>query len=288
MRSTDRHAWDYASAGWDRHRPLIRTWLESATNRMLDAANLSVGSKVLDVAAGTGDQTLEIAHRVGPTGYVLATDISAPAIELAQANAELAGLTQIQTRVLDAQELGLSGAQFDAVVCRLGLMFCLEPLAALKQIYSSLKKYGCFSGLVFSRPQRNPCVEISLTIALKHAGSAKTVEAQIDELVRPGALLSLGQIDLVRQLMVDAGFSYVNVDPIEAPLRVPSVHDYVSFLRSSASPIIQILAPLCAREQKAAWDEITEQLNMFTVSRDSWVGPNELLLLRATTGKLGH
>ncbi|HLF83900.1 MAG TPA: class I SAM-dependent methyltransferase, partial [Blastocatellia bacterium] len=48
-----------------------------ATELMLDLADVRASSRVLDVAAGTGDQTLFAARRVGPNGYVLATDISA-------------------------------------------------------------------------------------------------------------------------------------------------------------------------------------------------------------------
>ena len=46
-----------------------------ATEMMLDLAEIRLGSRVLDLAAGTGDQTVLVAQRVGPTGYVLATDI---------------------------------------------------------------------------------------------------------------------------------------------------------------------------------------------------------------------
>jgi ubiquinone/menaquinone biosynthesis C-methylase UbiE len=48
----------------------------AATEMMLDWAGVQAGSRVLDVAAGTGDQTLMVARRVGPTGNVLATDDS--------------------------------------------------------------------------------------------------------------------------------------------------------------------------------------------------------------------
>ncbi len=47
------------------------------TERMLDLAGFELGSRVLDVAAGTGEQTLLAARRVGPNGFVLATDILA-------------------------------------------------------------------------------------------------------------------------------------------------------------------------------------------------------------------
>ena len=40
--------------------------------------------RVLDVAAGAGDQTLDIARRVGASGSVLATDLSPAIIDLAR------------------------------------------------------------------------------------------------------------------------------------------------------------------------------------------------------------
>ena len=56
-----------------------KSWLGSATAVMLDLAGVGEGSRVLDVAAGAGGQTLAAAARVGPSGRVLATDV-APAI----------------------------------------------------------------------------------------------------------------------------------------------------------------------------------------------------------------
>ena len=66
-----------------------------ATQMMLDLAEVRSGGRVLDVAAGTGDQTLMAAERVGPTGYVLATDISASMLKLAADTAREAGLTNV-------------------------------------------------------------------------------------------------------------------------------------------------------------------------------------------------
>ena len=78
------HPWDDAAQGWDHHATSIRTWLHGATAAMLDAAQLTRGARVLDIAAGAGDQTLDIAQRIGPGGAVLATDISPRILALAQ------------------------------------------------------------------------------------------------------------------------------------------------------------------------------------------------------------
>jgi predicted methyltransferase len=57
----------------------MREWYAPATRLMLDLARIGPGNRVLDVAAGDGDQSLAAARRVGSSGYVLATD---PAREL--------------------------------------------------------------------------------------------------------------------------------------------------------------------------------------------------------------
>src|SRR5215468_8703096 len=72
-----------AAAGWQRSGVTRAQLLAPLTERMLDLAGVSVGHRVLDVAAGTGEQTLAAARRVGPTGAILATDIAAQMLKLA-------------------------------------------------------------------------------------------------------------------------------------------------------------------------------------------------------------
>jgi hypothetical protein len=90
----------------------------------------------------------------------------------------------------------------------------------------------------------------------------------------------LGKPGLMAQLLETAGFSDIEVRPVAAPFRLPSNRHYLDFVRSSASPIMEILAPLSEPAQMAAWDDMGEQLNVFATPA-GWVGPNELLLCSA-------
>jgi 16S rRNA C967 or C1407 C5-methylase (RsmB/RsmF family) len=76
-KETTHEQWQVAAEPWHRWGPVIGAWLGPATEIMLDLADVLAGSCVLDVAAGAGEQTLTAARRIGPNGYVLATD-SAP------------------------------------------------------------------------------------------------------------------------------------------------------------------------------------------------------------------
>ena len=278
------HVWDKAAQGWNSNAALIRVWLADATVAMLDAAGVKAGDRVLDIAAGAGDQTLDIARRVGQQGYVLATDISPRIIALAQANARQAGMTQVDTRVADAQTLGVSlatsvglaAAPFDAAVCRLGLMFCTRPLDALTGARKALKPGGRLAALVFSQPQQNPCLSIMMSIALRAAGLAPRSPFE------PGTLMSLGQPGLLAQLLHEAGFADIRVTPLTAPFCAPTVRHYVDFVRTSGSPIMEILASLPPATQDDVWRDIEAQLDAFSTPA-GWIGPNELLLLSAAS-----
>jgi SAM-dependent methyltransferase len=274
--TTTGHPWDKAAEGWSRHAALVGEWLHEATSAMIDAARIGPGSRVLDIAAGAGNQTLDIARRVGTTGHVLATDISARSLDLARDKLRAAGLDWVETRVADAQALDLTGSDFDAVTCRLGLMFCRAPLDALRNVRAALKPAGRFSALVFSEPQCNPCIAIIVSTALRHAGLPPPSPGE------PGTLLSLGHPGLLAELLDAAGFVDVEVRALAAPMRLPSCQHYIDFVRTAGLPIMAILAPLSAAAQAEAWRDMAAQLGKFTTSA-GWQGPNELLLCAATS-----
>src|SRR5436305_1554804 len=86
-KETTRQQWQKAAAAWHRWGPALEEWLGEATELMLDLARIGEGSRVLDVAAGAGGQALAAARSVGPTGAVLATDISSNILEFAERQA---------------------------------------------------------------------------------------------------------------------------------------------------------------------------------------------------------
>jgi SAM-dependent methyltransferase len=269
-----RDQWDQSAVGWDHHTPAIASWLAGSTEAMFDMAGIVPGSRVLDVAAGAGDQTLGIARRVGPTGFVLATDLSPTILALARIRAAAAGLANVETRVADGEDLALDSVAFDAAVCRLGLMLFPDPLKGLRGMHAALRKGGGVCTMVFSRPERNPCIGMLMSTALKYAGQPPRDPYQ------PGGLLSLGKPGLLDELFRSAGFRDVATTAMQAPFRLPSSRHYLDFVRSSASPIQQILGGLPADAAQAAWREMEERLAVFATT-NGWEGPNELLLTAA-------
>jgi SAM-dependent methyltransferase len=274
FKAAARNQWEKAAPGWNEYTPQIRAWLRSATDAMLDMAGIRSGSRVLDVAAGAGDQTLDIAERVGTQGMVLATDLSPTILEYAKVNALRTGYRNVETRVADGERLQLEEASFDAAISRLGLMFFPDPTQGLREIHRALKPGGGICTMVFSRPETNPCIATLMSTALRHAGLPPRDPYQ------PGGLLSLGKPGLIDEMFRSAGFQDVATTKIDAPFRLPSAADYLDFIRTSASPVQQILGTLDAATAEAAWSDMEKRLQVFATTT-AWEGPNELLLTAA-------
>lgn len=266
-----RRQWERAAAGWDAHASQIRTWLRPATDAMLGMAGLAPGMRVLDVAAGAGDSSLDAARRVGPQGSVLATDLSPAILALAEANACRAGVANLRILVADGERLPVEPATFDAAICRLGLMLFPAPLQGLREMHRALEPGGRACTVVFSRPERNPCITLLMATALRHAGLPPRDPFQ------PGGLLSLGKPGLIDTLFREAGFAEVTTTTIDAPFRLPTARHYLDFVRTSASPIQQILGGLSPAAAAAAWDDMAQRLQVHATAA-GWEGPNELLV----------
>src|SRR5262249_41792634 len=236
-RETMREQWESTAEGWHRWIPLVRAWVGRATELMLDLARVDAGARVLDIAAGDGDQSLLAAARVGPTGFVLATDIAPKLVALASQTAREKGLKNLEARVMDAENLTVGDAAFDVVICRLGLFFLPDLRRALSEIRRVLKPGGRVAGIVFSTPDMNPFLSVPISIIRRHAGLGPPLPGQ------PGPF-SLGAPGALASALEHAGFSEVQTRMVSAPLRMASARECARFEREAFGALHQMLAAL--------------------------------------------
>jgi ubiquinone/menaquinone biosynthesis C-methylase UbiE len=111
---------------------------------------------VLDLASGSGEPALPSARLVGPHGHVTATDASAEMLLVAEENARSQGLNNLTFRQMTSEELPFPDESFDAVTCRLGLMFFPDPGATLGEIRRVLRKGGHAAFLTWGPTEQNP------------------------------------------------------------------------------------------------------------------------------------
>ena len=122
-KTTTRAQWQAAAEAWDRWEPTIEDWLGAATETMLDCARIGTGSRVLDVAAGAGGQTLAAARRVGPTGRVLATDIAPRSWSTPTPGPRPPATPTSRPSRWTASTSTYRPGSFDAVISRVGLIY---------------------------------------------------------------------------------------------------------------------------------------------------------------------
>jgi SAM-dependent methyltransferase len=275
FKETTRKQWDSAAEAWNRWGPLLTRWLGPATELMLDMTDVGKGSRVLDVAAGAGEQTLTAARRVGPTGYVLATDISPGILGFAASNARLAGHANVDAVVADGEMLdAITTAPFDAVISRVGLIYFPDQNRALGGMRGHLKPGGKVGAIVYSTADRNPFFSIPVGIIRRRAALPAPLPGQ------PGPF-SLGDPAVLGKRLTDAGFSDIHIEKVNAPVRLQSAMECLQFEQESFGALHQMLAGLSPRDQDDAWAEIETALGQFEHD-GQFEGPCEMLVAAAT------
>ncbi|HYN99851.1 MAG TPA: methyltransferase domain-containing protein [Actinomycetota bacterium] len=268
---TTRQQWEDTSDAWNAWGPVLEKWLGGATGRMLDAVGASEGSRVLDVAAGAGGQTIAAARRVGPRGRVVATDISPTILTYAARAAAEAGLKNVETVEADGEELGdFAGAGFDAVISRVGLIYFPDQNKALSGMRNALREGGRIGAIVYSTPEKNEFFSIPVAIIRNRAQLPPPQPGQ------PGPF-SLGAPAVLERVFTDAGFRDISVETVPAPLRLSSAAECVRFERESFGALHQMLGGVPADERAQVWSEIEEALLQFDTG-DGFEAPCELLV----------
>jgi SAM-dependent methyltransferase len=255
-KASTREQWQAAAAAWHRWGPQLEDWLGDATELMLDLAGVSLGSRVLDIAAGAGGQTLAAARRAGPEGAVLATDISPAILEFAAAEARRAGLGNVTTSEQDAERLDVQPRSFDAAISRLGYMYLPDLPAALAGVRRALRPGGRVSAIVFATPDQNRFFSVPVAIARRRAGLPAPGARQ------PGPF-SLGADGALAAAYAAADFQEPEVRSVEAPLRMASAAACAKFERESFGALHQMLSGLHESEQEETWAEIEGALREF-------------------------
>jgi len=148
--------WRDSAFYWEKHLDTIRVMFAPLTQALIDDAHIVEGDSVLDVAGGSGEPSLTIARTVGPTGSVTFTDAVAEMVTAAKTEAQRRGLKNIVFRQCTADSLPFESKSFDAVVCRLGVMFFPDPLAAVREMLRVTKHDGRVSFVVWGKSELNP------------------------------------------------------------------------------------------------------------------------------------
>lgn len=255
-KNAQREQWNKDGAAWRRWNPTLDRWYGEITHQMLDLARIKPGQRILDIAAGAGEPAVSAAERVGPSGYVLATDISEGIVELALQVARERGLKQVETRTMDGENVDLPEASFDAVLCRLGLMYMPHPVTALREWRRALRPGGRITVAVFSTPDRNDWGALPASIIRRRAQLPPPVPGQ------PGPF-SLGGAGVLEDIFRQAEFANPEVHAVPVPHRAASAAEYVRVAREAFGGFNAMMTHLSPQECEAVWNEVESSMCRF-------------------------
>lgn len=273
-KNAQREQWNKDGAAWRRWSPTLDRWYGEVTRQMLDLVRIQPGQRILDVAAGAGEPAVSAAERVGPGGFVLATDIAEGIVALARQVALERGLRQVETRAMDGEKLDLPDASFDAVLCRLGLMYMPHPVTALREWRRALRPGGRVAVAVFSTPDRNPWGAVPGSIIRRRAQLPPPVPGQ------PGPF-SLGIAGELEGTFRQAGFAAPEIRAVPVPHSATSSADYVRVAREAFGAFNAMMAHLHPQERESVWNEVEGSMRIFE-SPDGFEVPGECLVCAAT------
>jgi SAM-dependent methyltransferase len=178
----------------------------------LKAAAPKPGDAVLDVGCGCGTTSFILAESVGPSGSVLGVDISRPMLAVAERQA--AGQTNISFREADASTAPLP-RNIDLLFSRFGVMFFDEPTAAFTHLHGALKPSGRVAFCCWRTPKENPWASVPMAAVRE----ALAITDPPPHPHAPGPFAFANQ-DRLRAILAGAGFSAIDIQPFDAPVRL--------------------------------------------------------------------
>jgi ubiquinone/menaquinone biosynthesis C-methylase UbiE len=177
IRDQQKDTWNRFSTGWKKWDDFNMDFLQPIGREMINCLMLKGTENLLDVAAGTGEPGLTLAG-ILKYGKVVGTDLAERMLEIARSNARKRGLKNYTIRVCDVSELPFEDSFFDAITCRMGLMFFPDIPKAIQEMIRVLKPGGKMVISVWGLPINNSWITTMtatmnrhLTMSQEEAGS---------------------------------------------------------------------------------------------------------------------
>jgi SAM-dependent methyltransferase len=201
-----------AGQHWTDRQQAQDAMLAPVSDILIDRARAGAGERIVDVGCGCGATAIALAQRVGPAGYVLGIDISAPMLGRARQIVP-AGLP-IDFVLADATTYPFEAASFDLLVSRFGVMFFADPVLSFANLRDALRPSGRLAFACWREPRENPWMMTPLQAVYQH----------VPKLPRPGpedpGPFAFASEQRVKNILSAAGFSGIAMEPCPLSLDV--------------------------------------------------------------------
>jgi ubiquinone/menaquinone biosynthesis C-methylase UbiE len=258
FKEAQRRSWDSVAVGWQKWWKTFEKDAQNLSNHLVELAKINSSFKVLDIATGIGEPSITAAKKVGRgNGHVLATDISPQMLSIARQRAASLGLQDvIEFKEGDAETISLPSSEFDAVLCRWGLMFLPDLRDGLLNIYGSLVNGGYLAAAVWASPDKVPFLSVSMNTVVKETGKPMPPSGT------PGPF-KLADQSIITDALSECGFKDIAVERINVIFTFSSAEEYTQFNQAIAAPINAMLADQSQERKEEIWEAVTESVSRY-------------------------
>jgi ubiquinone/menaquinone biosynthesis C-methylase UbiE len=250
--------WRESAPYWQKHLSTIHTMFSPVTRALMEDADINEWATVLDVAGGSGEPSLTIAEIVGSAGSVTYTDVVPEMVTAAESEARRRGLTNVIFKQCAADTLPFEDRSFDAVVCRLGVMFFPDPLAGLREMLRVTKREGVVALAVWAKSELNPFSYLITDVLARHFGADSPADSNA-----PGAFRFAEPGSLARILM-DAGAVDVKERALKFEIAAPiSVGEFWEMRSETSGTLREKLATLSGAQVDLIAQEVQAAVREF-------------------------
>lgn len=249
--------WRETAQYWTRYSDTIARMFAPLTEAMIERAGIHEGQSVLDVAGGAGEPSLTIGRRVGPNGSVTCTDAIAEMVDAARSEANRRGLKNMQFHQCTADSLPFPENSFDVVVSRLGVMFFLDAVGAMREMLRVVRPGGSLTFAVWYKSDVNPFCYLVSGVMDKHvkAAEADPNAPNAFRFAEPGKLAGV---------MKQAGATDVQEEVVNFNLEAPlSAVEFWTMRSQTSDTLREKLSHLPAAEQAQIAAEVVQAVEEF-------------------------
>lgn len=262
--------WNAFAPGWGKWDEFFMQAIAPMGEALLAAVELKPGQRVLDVATGTGEPGLTAAERVRP-GEVIGVDISESMVGLARENAARRNVTNYRAEVQEASALPYPDGHFDAIVCRLGIMFFGDMPATLSELRRVLKPAGRIAFSSWAEPPSNPWASLTggIVSRLLDLPPAPEDAPGFYRFSNPGKFKST---------LAAAGFGSPETREAIGTLHFDSAANYWEFMTDVVAPIVKALQEATPEKRREAQETVFAEAEKLITGQGlafpwkSWVG----------------
>jgi len=228
-----------------KYRHILTTGLGAHGDEALRLYPPLEGQRILDIGCGFGDTTQQIAAMVGASGEAVGVDAAENFINMATAEAEEAGVANASFLVADVQVDDLGGP-YDAAFSRMGTMFFISPVAALRNVRKSLVPGGQLTVVVWRRREDNEWLYRAQQVV---EGIVSRPEEYDEPTCGPGPF-SMANADTVTDQLIAADFQDISLRRCDLPILGGNDMDEAIAIVKAIGPAGEILRLLGDRAQE--------------------------------------